>query len=301
MDSIVLYALALLLLVHRFMCTKRKPAVFLTAALAAGAALALYEGADVLLMLLGILIFNGLVSTYRSRENYAFFLLAIIFAVPFYYLITLVSQTALLGLLSGAYLFLGRSRRSSVIVEKRRDVVQIILGLALVSLFAVFPVAYVKLLLIVAILVSSTLINFSMRNRKSRVSKLLHSFERGGAVLGQGAMWLAAGTLVIVSFLNGAVMIAALIAIFVGDAIATLMGTEYKTPLPYNKKKSIAGTLGYFAATAVIAFPFIGYACLLVALVGALVESLPRHIDDNFDTAIALTALLLFLTVFKLL
>ena len=295
MDSIVLYALALLLLVHRFMCTKRKPAVFLTAALAAGAALALYEGADVLLMLLGILIFNGLVSTYRSRENYAFFLLAMIFVVPFYYLTTLVSQALLLGFLSGAYLFAGQNERASTTVERRRDVIQTILGLALISLFAFFPSAYVKLLLIAAILVASLLGGFSVRNRKSKVSKLLHLLERSGAVLGQGAMWLAAGALVAISFLNGAAMVAVLIAIFIGDAMATLIGTTYRKPLPYNKRKSIAGTLGYFAATAIIAFPFVGYACLLVALVGAVMESLPTHIDDNFDTAVALTVALLFL------
>ena len=290
MDPLVLYPLALLLLIYRVGCAKQREIPFLALFLAAGAALALYEHADMLLMLTGILVFNGMVSTYHSKENYAFLILAVFLIIPISYFTAFVSQMMLLGFLSGAYFFMGQANRAGADVERRRDVVQIILGLAFIAAFAFEPALYVRLILISAILVASLIGNFSVRNRKSTISRTLHSFERSGANLGQGAMWLAAGALVAMSFLNNTGLVAALVALFVGDASATLVGTTYRKPLPYNSKKSIAGTFAYFLTTAIVSFPFVGYLGLLTGAVAALVESSPVHIDDNFDTVVVLTA-----------
>jgi dolichol kinase len=308
MDPLVLYALVLLLLAYRVMCAKRREIAYLVVFLVAGAALALYEGADPLLMLLGVLIFNGMVSTYHSRANYAYFLLAVFFVLPtlipqpfgmaastYYYSPTLIPQAMLLGFMSGAYFFMGRTGGASVSVERKRDMIQMVLGLAILGSFVFISAFFVRGLLAPAIIAASAIGNFSVSNRKSAISRALHSFERGGAILGQGAMWLAAGTLAAMSFLNNAGLAAVLAAIFIGDAAATLVGTAYKKPLPYNKKKSAAGTLAYFAATALFSFPFAGYLGLLVGAVAALAESFPIHIDDNFDTAVLLTVLLALL------
>lgn len=296
MDSIVLYALAFLLVVHKlFSCPKKRDLEFLAAFLIAGTALALYEGADLLLMLSGVLIFNGMVTTYHSKKNYAFFLLAVFFIAPIYHSTTLIAQMMLAGFMSGAYFFVGHSKRADISIEKKRDIAQVILGMAFILAFAFLAETYVKLLLIAAILLFSAIGNFSVSNKKNLFSKTLHSFERSGTILGQGAMWLAAGALVAMSFLNNTGLVAVLVAILLGDAVATLVGTSYKKPLPYNKGKSIWGTLSYFVTTAVISFPFVGYIGIAIALVAALIESAPRHIDDNFDTAVALTVLLALL------
>ncbi len=296
MDSLVLYAIALLLLIHWTLSMRRnKEIAFLLVFLAAGATLALYQGVDMLLLLLGVLIFNGMASTYYSKKNYVFFLLALFFIQMVQYSTVLIAQAMLLGFMSAAYFFLGNPRRASVQVERRRDVAQIVMGLAFIAAFVLVAAVYVKLLLISAILIASVVGNFSVSNGKSKMSKILRSFERRDAVFGQGAVWLAAGALVAMSFLNNLGIAAVLVALFVGDAVATLAGTTYRWPLPYNRKKSLAGTAAYFAVTAVISFPFIGPLCLLTALVAAVVESAPWHIDDNFDTAVILTALLLLL------
>ncbi len=293
MDSIVLYAIALLLLVYRLMYAKRKDAAFLAVSLAAGAVLAVYVNADLLLMLLGILIFNGLASTYHSKTNYAFFFLALFFTYLVYSTPELLAQAMLLGFLSAAYFFTKHSKRMNVDIERKRDIAQVVLGFGFIASFLFVPGEYVRLALMLAILVFSFVGNYSSSNRKSTLSKVLYSFEREDAILGQGAMWLAAGALVALSFLNDRGLAAVLIAIFLGDAVATLVGTSLGKPrLPYNKDKSVPGTVAYFLVTAVAAFPIIGYPALPIALVAALVESKPKHIDDNLDTAVILTILL---------
>ncbi|MDE1855175.1 MAG: hypothetical protein KGH57_02560 [Candidatus Micrarchaeota archaeon] len=296
MDPLVLYIIALLLLVYRVMCAKKKEIAFLAVALAAGAALAVYVGTDVLIMLLGILVFNGLASTYHSKENYAFFLLALFFFSITYTAPQLLAQTMLFGFLSAAYFFTKHSARVNLIVERKRDIAQVILGFGFIVSFVFVPSAYVRLTLMLAILAFSLFGNYSASNKKSPLSKMLYSFERRDAILGQGAMWLAAGALVALAFLNNRGLAAVLTAIFLGDAVATLVGTTVQKPrLPYNKAKSLSGTLAYFIVTAVISFPIIGYPALLTAFVAAIVESVPRHIDDNLDTAIVLTGLLALL------
>ena len=104
-------------------------------------------------------------------------------------------------------------------------------------------------------------------------------------------MWLTLGIMLTLSFLSVTDTIVVVGALFVGDSAATILGIRFgKAKLPYNKKKSYVGALAYFAVTLLIAFPLIGYFALIIALVAAIVESLPVHIDDNFDTAIAIIA-----------
>lgn len=293
----VLIAEALILLFYRLIYVRKKTEIaFLAAFLIFGFALALFEGADPLMLVVGIIIFNGLASTYHSKQNYAFFLLAVLYAVPILGSVTLVAQAILLGFLSAAYFFTKHAARLSLSLERRRDVVQVLLGLAFIVAFALFPYIYVTQLLIASMLLGSLVGNFSINNKKNRISQLLHSFERSDAMLGQGAVWLAVGVLVAISFLNGNQLVAVLVPLFIGDAIATLVGITYKRALPYNKKKSLYGTAAYFVSASLVSFPFVGYAGIITALVAALVESLPAHIDDNFDTAVALTILVKLLS-----
>ena len=292
----VLYIIAFLLFIHRAIYFKRKRQfVFLVLFLAAGAALAVYESASLAIMLLGIMIFNGMTSTYHSRENYVFFLLAVLFVLPIYPMTILIAQSMLLGFLSCAYFFSKPAKRENVALERKRDVIQVVMGLVLICAFVLFAAVYVKIATIFAILFASVVGNYSVRNKKHAISKRLQALERRDAVLGQGALWLAIGALVAISFLNTNQIIAVVAAVFIGDAVATLVGTSYGHPLPYNKRKSVEGTLSYFLAAALISFPFIGYAGIAAALVGALVESSPMHVDDNLDAALALTLLFLLL------
>lgn len=300
----MLYLLIFLLLARKTVTLEKKKVkigvCFLLSFLAIGAALALYEGADIALMISGILIFNGVVSSYHSKENYAFFILALFFLSRIYYFSTLISQVVLLGFLSGAYVFLKPNKRYGDRVELRRDFIQILCGIVLICVLVIFSQVYVKLFLVLLVLAASTVGNYGVRNKNGWISNKLYALERKNAVLGQGAMWLAMGTMAATSFLSGNQLVAVLSAILIGDAAATIAGMLYKVPIPYNRSKSVVGTAAYFISTAVVSFPFIGYAAILTALVAALVESAPKQIDDNFDTAIVLIVLIKLLGYAKL-
>jgi phytol kinase len=301
LQDAVLYAIAILLFVRRaIISNSKKDILFLMAFLAAGVALAFYENASISIMVEGILIFNGVVSSYHSKDNYLLSLLAVFFILPFSPFATLLSQSMLLGFLSGAYFFLESNHISSSKIEKMRDVVQIIFGIMFVAAFAIFQKIHFTIAVMLLILVASAIGNYSTSNKKSGVSKILYAFERKNATFGQGAMWLAMGTLAALSFLSTNQIIAVVSAVIVGDAVATLAGTAIRIPIPYNKRKSVVGTAAYFISASVMSFPFIGPAGILTSLVAALVESAPKQIDDNFDTAVVLIVLIKLLEIFAI-
>ncbi|MGA3020820.1 MAG: hypothetical protein ABSD68_02630 [Candidatus Micrarchaeales archaeon] len=297
LDYTILYPLAFLLFIRRIVMMQKKwELAFLLTILVVGTALALYEGESVAAMLAGIMIFNGIVTTFRSNQNYAFLILALLFMVPIYVFSTLIAQSMFLGFLSGAYFFSKHNIRRGGNVEKRRDVIQIVFGIVLIGIFVTFPQIYANFLLELLILLAAVLGNYAIRNMKSTMSGVLHWFERSDAALGQGAMWLAIGMLAATSFLSGGHVIAVIAAIMIGDAVATLVGMTYRIALPYNKRKSILGTLAYFLSATLFSFPFIGYISILTSLVAALSESSPKQIDDNFDTSVVLVTMIKILS-----
>ena len=291
-DGIILSAIATLLLIYRVGCAKRGELLFLLAAGIAAAALAYAEGADTVTMLLGLLIFNGLAYSYGTRNNYLYIVLAAIFVLFMQNAAQLAAQAMLLGFLSSSYMFARRARRSTPELETNRDLVQVALGSCFVVVFAVAGGAAADYAVVYVIVAASLLANYASSGRKGGVSAFLRSLEREGAAFGQGAMWLAIGALVAVSFLPAKLVLPVLAAIILGDAAATLIGTRYRIALPYNKSKSATGTFAYFAVAAAVSLPFVGLLGVGIAALGAIVESLPAHFDDNFDTSIVLTSVL---------
>jgi dolichol kinase len=277
---------------------KRKSDLILLAAfLAAGFLLSSYEAADVGAMLIGIALFSSIAATLGSRENYAMLAVAVAYVAVFVGVPSLIAQAALLGFLSQARSFMGKNSARNEGMERRRDLVQILIGAGIVAVFAVADYASAELFLLAAMLLGLMLSNYAISNPKRGVSRLLLSLERKNAVFGQGAMWLALGALIAISFLSKNESMALLASIFIGDAVATIVGIRYgRTALPYNKKKSFAGSAAYFASALLVSFPFLGWIAVLTAFAGAAVESLPRQIDDNFDTAVVLSMLMLLLS-----
>jgi phytol kinase len=294
--------LAVALVAYCAIVFKRKSdLVWLAAFLAVGILLAHYEGADAGAMLIGIALFSSIAATLGSNENYAMVAVAAAYFAVFGGTPALVAQAALLGFLSHARSFSGKNSARDKPTERRRDVVQIAIGVIVVAVFAVASYGTAEMFLLAALLVGLLLSNYAVSNPKARASRLLLSLERKNAVFGQGAMWLALGALIAISFLNRNEAIALLASIFMADAVATLVGTRYgRHALPYNRKKSAEGSAAYFAVALLVSFPFLGYAAVLVALVAATVESLPALVDDNFDTAVALSVLMLLIGYFGL-
>ena len=192
-----------------------------------------------------------------------------------------------------------RNRMDNKRVEVERDIFHIGMGIFLMLMFyfEIEPLAVTLQMLL--ILGGIFAICLTETYNKNAFSDFIFRFERNGSALGYGAMWLALGSLFAVSFLNTPNVLVVFSAIFMGDPIATIVGTHFgKTKIPWNVRKSLTGSAAYFTATAGISSLFIGpYYAILVGLVGALVESLRIGIDDNLSVSVVLTVLLLALGI----
>ena len=128
------------------------------------------------------------------------------------------------------------------------------------------------------------LLNNSLLERNGAVSRFLYGLERDNFRLGHGAIWLGIGTCFALSYLKDPLALATIGLIFIADSVSPIIGMRYgSVKLPYNKKKSILGTLSYALAAFIVSYFFIGSYAIIIALVGAIIESLPISLDDNFD------------------
>ncbi len=182
-------------------------------------------------------------------------------------------------------------------LEIRRDLFQILLGLIVLSIILAAPSVsgpVVLALLIVALFYS----DFASTGNHDPVTGFLRSIERSGTTFGTGALYLAGGTAIIIGFISQqGFMLTALLALFVGDAAATIVGLTYgRTMLPYNKSKSVEGLLAYVSVVAACGYIFIGAYALLLGIVLALIEGLRIRVDDNLTTSAA--AVLIYAALF---
>ena len=255
---------------------------------------------NLLLLEVGILAFNGLLSDKSPRVRAWYVIASALYITMIHWIgFMLIAQSMLLGILSvitklKQYKNSIEDRR----VEITRDLFHIGAGifLMLMFLFETEPVAVTLLMLI--ILGGILALCMAETFRGSALSRTIIGLERNGAALGYGALWLALGSLFAVSFLNTANVLVVFSAIFIGDPVATIVGLHFnKVKLPWNSKKSLAGSAAYLAVTAAISFFIIGDYALLIGLVGALVESLKVKVDDNLSVSVVLTALLLSLGI----
>lgn len=126
----------------------------------------------------------------------------------------------------------------------------------------------------------------------------LNKVGRVGETPGEGPFYNALGILFALGMLRSEPMAAvAVILMFgLGDGFATYTGTTYgKHKLPWNKNKTIEGTLGFMAGAmcALLIMPV--PVTFLGAALGAIVESLPLKLNDNITLPIALSLLFYFL------
>jgi dolichol kinase len=100
-----------------------------------------------------------------------------------------------------------------------------------------------------------------------------------------GATWLLVAATLCYTLFTREVATASLLLVIWGDAAAALIGRRYGRIRFGPNKKSVEGTLAFFAfGTAIVAF--IPGLPVLVGLIGAavaaIVEALPWELDDNF-------------------
>lgn len=189
--------------------------------------------------------------------------------------------------------------------EFRRQLLHVFIGVLL--LFALFlfttyyrmngPV-YLEFLIFIGLVFLLVLINYRMCGGKNpQISFIFDIFERAGSTQGYGAFWYGMGILFAFVFISNISFLAAtIVALGIGDGIATLVGTHGRIRNPINPNKTIEGTLAFFASTAIFSYFLLGPFALLFAAVTAFVESLPPKLDDNFT--IPLASVLLYALVF---
>jgi dolichol kinase len=191
-----------------------------------------------------------------------------------------------------------QSRGISKEREINRDYVQIGIGIIVLVFVLSLGLHNSAWILTVAVLALYLLGNYFSNNGTNYLGNFLNSLERESTPLGIGAIWLAAGLLLAVGIVRNLEVLAIIIFILmVGDSLATIIGSSVRSPkLPYNRRKSVAGLLANFIPAAVFAFVLLGYAGIVFAAVGSVVESAARYpLDDNYMIPLVLAAMSFFI------
>ncbi len=180
--------------------------------------------------------------------------------------------------------------------EDLRQLAHVLVGVIAVLAVQFFGLNTSLLLMTILFLFGLVLANFRLLVGKVKVvEEFLVLMERKTPIPGQGAMFFAAGILLLLTFSRPLEFGLAIIALHsFGDAYATSVGRRFTTKLPWNKRKTVAGLLAFIVSGAVAAQFFIPVQqALIYSLVLALVESLPLRIDDNVSVPVAALVLLL--------
>lgn len=301
--------IAILLVYARDSFTRNRTRGFLpiVAALATSLAVALFlnnfgNRLFLFLILSFAMIFAILPSYYAYRTRVLLIFLAVALAEFFYAtylfgaLLYSFIQMFAIGTSYGIYyrnglgVFNREQKRDNKKIETRRDLVHIILGVIIFTLFALLPL-YTAIYITTILIFIGYIYNSALgKRKKSGLYKILSSFERDDSLYGLGALYLGIGMALLIGFIhNQHFLLIGITALFFADPIATIVGIRYnKLKLWYNKKKSVAGTSAFFLTVTLVGFPLIGVYSALFGLVLALVESLNAPVDDNIGIATAM-------------
>ncbi len=301
--TIVLFAVILYMLYRRLSDFTRREANFLIAAALIGIILFLYEQTNLYVVFgleLGIFTFNGLLNGKSAKWRTYYVSMSILYITFVHWIgFVLLAQAMLIGLLSSITNI--KEYKNSIEnkrVEVNRDIVHIAMGIILIAIFYFETIPVAVSILMILILGGILAISVGELYKGSVLPSVMYKLERNGTSLGHGALWLALGALLAVSFLDTQDVLIVFSAIFIGDPVATIVGIYMgKRKLPHNKKKSAAGTIAYFITTAAISSLFVGIYGVFIGATAALVESLRIAVDDNFTVAFALVVLILLLGI----
>ncbi|MDE1870168.1 MAG: hypothetical protein KGH71_04260 [Candidatus Micrarchaeota archaeon] len=290
----ILYLVALSLLIYRVAKSEKiKELLPLVLLSVFGIIIASFQGADPILFLSILIVFNLVAFSYGSKEGFFLVLFGIIylFLGSLNFSVTIVAQAILFGLISEFWQIKFNSKsQSNKKVETNRDIVQIIIGGIILILFYSLKISYAEFSILMLIMLGYLTVNYGAANPATKLAKQMKKLERNFTKFGQGAAWLAMGSLAAMSFVpDKRYVVIIFFAIFIGDALATIIGLRFgKIKLPYNKKKSVAGSIAYFISVSAIPYFLYGPFAILLAVVATIAETLPIKLDDNFSVPAAL-------------
>jgi dolichol kinase len=262
-----------------------------------GVVLSTVESANILFFLSIIVVFDLIAYTYGSYKGMLMILVGGAYLLMAYLIIpaNLMAQAALIGMLSEV---MGFKKSRNYAEDKRketsRDLVQVGVGALIMLMFYYVQLYQAEISLIMLIMLGYLLANYAIINKSNSLAKFLRGLERRYTKFGHGASWLALGTLLAISFVsNTNYLITIFASLFIGDAVATIIGVRLQEPrLFYNKKKTVFGSIAYFIVVSAISYLLVKNLAFLIAAIAALIESLPIKVDDNFSVPFVLTLLL---------
>ncbi len=284
----ILYSISFILLLYKIFTSKSSKDLFLFILFSLISFLAAnYANLNFLLLFSGYVIFNIMISLYGTKFLEVFSIIGTYFIFITYFIAPILIPLAIFfGGISSYGIYPRKKHKVKKTTYKKelfRNVFTIISGFILILLL-IFSNISPYLLIGSIFLIGILLLNTSIIYKTGPLSKLLYILERKNFRLGHGAIWLGIGTCFAISYFSFNYAIPVISFIFIADCVSPIFGIKYgKIKLPYNKNKSVIGTLSYFIAGAVISYLFIGYLGIILAGIGAIIESLPVLLDDNFD------------------
>ncbi len=124
-------------------------------------------------------------------------------------------------------------------------------------------------------------------------SFLYRGFERDGSFTFRkltGATWMLVSAIITFSLFPREIAVAAFSFLVLGDTAAALIGKRFGTWRFGKKKKSIEGTIAFFAICTIVVLCIPELSLLigcLGALTAALAEALIPDVDDNFSVPLS--------------
>lgn len=183
--------------------------------------------------------------------------------------------------------------------ERPRKAVHIISNLSVCLLIWLIGIPTVSYFVLAGTCIGILMIHLTLTDfRVPGVEKWLKSVGRKGEIPGEGAMYNALGVLFVLGLLRNDPVeaISAILILAFGDGLATYLGTAYgRHRLPWNKKKTLEGSVG-FAAGAMLTLLILPLPVTVLAIVLAtLIESLPLKLNDNMTLPTATSLIYYFI------
>ncbi|VVB72681.1 Uncharacterised protein [uncultured archaeon] len=175
-------------------------------------------------------------------------------------------------------------------LEFRRKLLHSLIGLFLLALLFFSGRDALLQFLGILLFAGSLMIVWMKDGRKIPVADWFEeTFERDAVKFpGYGAFWYVLGSFIFVLLIPDAPKIAAmLIALALGDSASTIIGIKGSHHLPYNRRKTLEGSVAFFVFSLPVCLILGTESGLLFALLMTIVESLPVPLDDNLMIPLA--------------
>lgn len=179
--------------------------------------------------------------------------------------------------------------------ERARKAAHVLSNLSACLVIWILGLQTTSYLVLIALFVGIPVMHLTTMGAKiPGIDEWLKRVGRVGETPGEGPLYNALGILFALGLLrsNPLAAVAVILMFGLGDGFATYTGTTYgKHKLPWNRNKTMEGTLGFMAGAmcALLIMPV--SATVLVAALAAIVESLPLKLNDNITLPVVLSLL----------